>query len=572
MSHASWVDSLAGYAARAHARRQYKQFERLCARTAGVQDRALQRRIAAHADSGFGREHGFDRIGNYRNFISRVPVRTYEELWPYVKRVIAGDSTALLGSRQRLMMLALTSGSTDSPKHVPITADFVRDYRRGWNIFGGKAMLDHPDAFLRPILQVVSPMDEHRSEGGFPCGSISGLLAATAKPVVRRFYAVPPETAAIEDAEARYYAIMRFAVPRDVGWMVTASPATPIKLARTAAQHAERLIRDIHDGTLRPPGGDVGSAADQLQRCLRPDRVAARRLATILDTHGELAPRYYWDLAFLANWTGGTLGLHLRDFPRYFGNTPIRDIGLLATEGRVSIPLEDGTPAGPLDVGGSFFEFIDAEAGTGDASAVHRAHELTVGNEYRVVLTTSAGFIRYDLGDRVVVRGHRGEAPVIEFLHRGANVSSMTGEKLTEWQVTTAFTRSCKLMDGMSMDFALAPVWSDPPYYRLHVSGVTDERRLAEAMDRELAQLNVEYASKRDSQRLGRLQVNRLPAGVLEKRIGSRPSRSNAAAEQFKRQYLHTKPGDDDDLPVSSGTVNPIMDAERDRSGGVVCD
>ena len=294
-----------------------------------TQERVLQAKLARNADSEYGRKHGFSRIGSYRDFINRVPVQTYEDLSPYVKRVMAGDVRAMFGHGQRILMFAMTSGSTDKPKYVPVTPAFLREYRSGWNAFGVKALLDHPEGFLRSILQVVSSMDERRTYFGVPCGSISGLLAATQKHLVRKYYVTPRHTGHISDPEARYYAIMRFAVPRDVAWGITASPATQLKLARAAARHAERLIRDINDGTLRPPG----EIPEPVQRALmpnsHPDHAMAARLTALVEKHGELLPKYYWDLAFLANWTGGTLGLHLQDFPHYFGDTPVRDIGLL---------------------------------------------------------------------------------------------------------------------------------------------------------------------------------------------------------------------------------------------------
>ena len=43
---------------------------------------------------------------------------------------------------------------------------------------------------------------------------------------------------------------------------------------------------------------------------------------------------------------------------RYFGATPVRDVGLIASEGRMTIPMQDGTPAGVLDVTTHYFEFI----------------------------------------------------------------------------------------------------------------------------------------------------------------------------------------------------------------------
>ncbi len=510
----------------------------------------MRRILATNAETAFGCDHGLDRIRGYGDFARQVPVRPYEQLQPYVERVIRGEVSALLGRGQRVLMFALTSGSTDQPKYVPITSAFLRQQRRGWNVLGIKALLDHPEGFLRPILQVVSPMDERRTERGVPCGSISGLLAGTAKRLARRYYVNPPATGAIDDPQARYYAIMRFAVPHDVSWIVTASPATPVKLARCAATHAERLIRDIHDGTLHPPGHVAPEALDALRRGTVPQPEVARRLSRLAQARGELLPRDYWKPAFLANWTGGTLGLHLRDFPHYFGDTPVRDIGLLATEGRVTIPLEDRTPAGVLDAAGAFFEFADADADPAAQSVLHRCHELAVGREYRVIMTTWAGFYRYDLEDRVVVRGYLGQAPILEFLHRGTRVSSVTGEKLTEWQATTAFDRCVGEMPRSGTSFVLAPVWGNPPHYRLHVEAdVDDSFRLGERMDRELRTLNIEYASKRSSERLGPVEVNLLPRGTMESLDIARQTRRGSANEQFKHQYLYTRPGEDDALP-----------------------
>jgi hypothetical protein len=511
-----------------------------------TQERVLQAKLARNADSEYGRKHGFSRIRSYRDFITRVPVQTYEDLSPYVKRVMAGDVRAMFGHGQRVLMFAMTSGSTDKPKYVPVTPAFLREYRSGWNAFGVKALLDHPEGFLRSILQVVSSMDERRTHFGVPCGSISGLLAATQKHLVRKYYVTPRQTGHISDPEARYYAIMRFAVPCDVAWGITASPATQLKLARAAARHAECLIRDIHDGTLRAPG----EIAEPVQRALmpdsQPDRATAARLTALVEKHGELLPKHYWDLAFLANWTGGTLGLHLQNFPHYFGDTPVRDIGLLATEGRVSACLQDGSPAGVLDAGGSFFEFVDAEADASDALAIHRCHEVIPGREYRVLLTTSAGFYRYDIGDHVLVHGFEGQAPVLEFLHRGLHVSSVTGEKLTEWQVTAAFERCSGELGLPVSNFVLAPCWADPPFYRLHIEqSVQNTDRLVRLFEVELSAMNMEYGSKRSSGRLGPIVVNRLPSGTLAKLDAERMSGRGVSNEQYKHQYLYTKPGDD---------------------------
>lgn len=630
--------------ARGHVAWQLRRFDRATRQVRLSQDRLLLSLLRRNRESDFGREHGFRRIPDMRTFQSQVPIRDYEALLPYFKAVYAGRAAALFGPGERILMFALTSGTTSEPKRIPITPRFIKNYRRGWNLFGCQALSDHPEAVLRPILQVASPMDEEVSPAGLPCGAISGMLAATQKRLVRRYFAAPAACAAIRDPELRYYAILRFALAKDVAFVVTASPATPLKLAEMATRYAESLIRDIHDGMLTPPEGwreyacspesqraPIGSGppsngkkkhpGDRPFPSLVPSPETAKRLSRILNDTGALKPAEVWRLSFLANWTGGTLGLYLRDFPRYFGVAPVREIGLLATEGRVTVGLGSGGPEGVLDVPGAFFEFIPE----GDEGRTLLADELETGAVYRVVMSNDAGLYRYDLGDYVRVTGFWNQAPTLEFLHRGAHVSSLSGEKLTERQVVEAVESAFKQWRGPSREpwtsvradlpagrgvttsterrleseialvraeapspvplghappsrepprcapgsapasgspvqlFILSPVWGHPPYYRFFVEmgasqGANHQKpavppgRLAEKLDEELGRLNVEYASKRRSGRLGPVRLEPLPAGSLEARDSRLRQATGRGHEQFKHKFLLTRPGEDEDL------------------------
>src|SRR5262249_57992654 len=116
---------------------------------------------------------------------------------PYIERVRRGETRALLGSRQRVLMFALTSGTTSEPKYIPVTREFLAGYQRGWNGWGVKALLDHPGSFLRCIVQVSRPLCDHVSESGVPCGAITGLLARSQKRLVRKYYVAPLAITAI---------------------------------------------------------------------------------------------------------------------------------------------------------------------------------------------------------------------------------------------------------------------------------------------------------------------------------------------------------------------------------------
>jgi hypothetical protein len=548
------IDRAMYVVARGHAQRVYDQFIKATQRAVAVQERVLAGHIRRNADTDFGRDHHFDRVRSVEDLRRQLPILTYEDHEPYIERVRNGQINALFGGRQRVHMFALTSGTSDRPKHIPVTDEFLKAYRRGWNAFGIKALLDHPQAFLRGIVQITSRMDESLSPAGIPCGAITGLMAATQKRLVRKYYVAPQCLAQIDDPAAKYYTIMRLAVASDVAFTITASPATQLKLARAADEHREQLIRDIHDGTLWPGLPVPDRVRDILKPRLRADRVRARELDSLATSHGALLPRHYWQLAFIANWTGGTMGLYLQDFPRYFGDVPVRDIGLLASEGRISIPVQDHTPAGILDVESHFFEFVPADRIDEVNPPAMSCHQLDVGQEYFVLLTTASGLYRYHIGDLVRVTGYSGQAPIVEFLSKGAHTCSLAGEKLTEYQVMQAMARAAEQTKNRMANFVLAPRWGHPPFYVLHADapappGEAIRADLAVELDAQLCITNIEYASRRRSERLGPIRLNLLPTGFLADLDHRQAESRRKGNEQFKHRYLYCRPGEDAIFP-----------------------
>jgi len=530
-----------------HAGRQAAAFLAAHRRTAQVQQRLLGELLAAHAETAFGREHGFAGLRTYEDFAAAVPVRDYQAHRPWLQRVVAGESAALLPAGSEVLMFAQTSGTTGQPKHIPVTRRFLAEMRRGWNIFGLRVLGDHREAWLRPILTISSSMRESLSPTGVPCGAMSGLLAATQKRIVRRMYVAPRAAGDIRDPRAKYYTILRWAVGRDVAVITTANPSSTIKLIETGQAHAERLVRDIFDGTCRPPG-DGGPAGSGDARGLKPhpNVTFARRLEEGIRRDGELLPRHFWNVAVLCNWTGGTLGLYLPRLRELFGDVPLRDIGLLASEGRFSVPLADGTPAGVAEITGNFLEFIPAGQYGSPAPRVLRAHELDIGGEYFLVVSNWAGLWRYSIDDRVRVTGRLGQSPLFEFLSRGLHTASITGEKLTEWQVVEAMRLAAAELAVRVERFTLQGVFAHVPYYRLTIEPFAAElaprvESLAGALDRRLGELNIEYAAKRAGGRLGPLRAVAAAAGHFEAVEREAIRLRLGRGEQYKHKYLLTE-------------------------------
>ena len=164
-------------------------------------------------------------------------------------RVRRGETNALLADA-RVHMFALTSGTTATRKYIPVTDQYLADYKRGWNLWGLTAFRDHPEVAMRPIVQMSGDWQETHTESGVPCGAVTGLTAHMQKRVVRWLYCVPAPVSRIKDALAKYYIALRLSLPRRVGMIIAANPSTLINMAKLGDQEKESLLRDLADGTL----------------------------------------------------------------------------------------------------------------------------------------------------------------------------------------------------------------------------------------------------------------------------------------------------------------------------------
>jgi hypothetical protein len=508
------------YAYLAWLRQRLHRFLANAQRAEAIQHRKLLQKIRRHQDSDFGRDHGFGEMRSVEDFRRRMPVLTYEEHHPYVSRVLRGETTALFAPGTRVLMFAMTSGTTGEPKRLPITKELFREYRAGWRLWGAGVYGDHRELLNTKTLQLSSDWQRYLAPSGIPCGQISGLAASTRPKIASRVFMLPPVTGRIHDPATKHYTALRLALASDrVGMIITANPSTLVEFARRADQQRESLVRDIHDGTLscELPTEIRAALARRIGR-RNPSR--ARELEQLAERYGALLPKHAWPrLSVIAVWTGGSVGMFLPKVTELFGPTAVRDHGLSASEGRMTIPLNDGSRAGILDFYHHYFEFIPVEEHESKQPTILEAHELAEGRDYFILMTTSGGLYRYNIHDVVRCVGFEGQAPLLEFLNKGKSFSNLVGEKISEHQVVAAVQRSFHEL-GLSIDtFTLAPVMERMPRYVLLVEPHVPQGRtgeLARSIQTNLEHANEEYAEKSASGRLLPVRIGVLPAGTWD--------------------------------------------------------
>lgn len=463
-----------------------------------VQRQSLARILENAKGTAFSKDHGLRGDEALASFRERVPVRGYDGLMPYLRRVHEAEPEVL--TRSPVRGLLKTSGTTGAAKLVPVTDPYAREVADGQALWRLALVRDHEEASRGKALTLVSPAIEGFLPSGLPYGSNTGRMHHAQPWIVRLRYAVPNAVYRVEDPELRLYCAMRYALQSRLSSITTANPSTLLLIARRLEEHQDALARDLADGTLRQ-----GPAAALSTRQRLRFAVSLRKVRPPEDWR----PGRIWSLATINCWKGGAAPFFLSQLQSaYDPSTPVREVGITASEGYFAIPLGDDDAGGVAWLGGHLLEFLD------DEDRAHWAWELESGRQYRLVITTSAGLYRYDLGDVVEVVGWLGRVPRLRFVRKVGNVLNLTGEKLTEDQVVRAVREA--LGDAQLVGFTVGYRLSGDeqvPALTLAAEGAVSPG-LVERFDAALRAANVEYDSKRDSGRLGLPRLERLNPGT----------------------------------------------------------
>jgi hypothetical protein len=551
-------------------RRKLQRFEALLQNAHARQRRRLFEKLRRCADTRFGRTHGFAQIKSLDDFRRQLPISQYDYFAPYIDDVARGHLDAMFPAHEEVLMFGTTTGTTGRPKLNPVTRTWLKEYRRSWEIWGVKSIVEHAEMIGTKLLQIIGPANLGRTPSGLSIGMISSVAIRYQNPVIKSFYAVPFELCDVGDPTAKYYTMLRFALINPVGFICAITPTNLLRLAVTGNEHRESLIRDLHDGTLRSDLDLPPELRKKWQRTIGVRRTErARQLERIVEETNALYPKDYWPLSLICCWLGGTIGYQSRELHRYYGSTPARDLGLVSTEGRHTIPLHDGRPEGVLAVDGNYYEFIPVAELASASPTTLECHELEPGGEYALLMTTSSGLYRYDIGDVVRCQGYVGQAPVLEFLHKTGQCADMEGEKVSGHQVAQAVETAARELKLRVDCFTAVAVRrdGDVPHYALLVERPAIEdaaaaRNFLEIVDRELVRQNVMYAGKRNDRYIDAPRLLRLASGAWSEFIRGETQRGGPSESQYKHPALVA---DSSWLnrfhPVDTVTVEPLSSA-----------
>lgn len=199
--------SIKSIVAKILAKNIYNKTQQWAKNPVATQEKVFSELIQNARQTHFGKDHNFSAITTIADFQKQVPVRDYEELKPYIDRMVKGEEDVLWKGKP--IYLAKTSGTTSGAKYIPLTKEsmpFHIEAARNAILHyihetGNAKFVDGKMIFLQgsPILE---------EKNGIKLGRLSGIVAHYVPKYLQRNRMPSWETNCIEDWETKVNAIV----------------------------------------------------------------------------------------------------------------------------------------------------------------------------------------------------------------------------------------------------------------------------------------------------------------------------------------------------------------------------
>ena len=371
-----------------------------------TQQRVFTELIKNALGTEFGKDHDFKKIHSHSDFADKVPIRDYEELKPYVEKVVAGKEDILWKGKP--IYFAKTSGTTSGAKYIPITKEsmptHVEAARNAILMYiaetGKSDFVDGKMIFLQgsPIL---------KEQNGVQLGRLSGIVAHYVPNYLQKNRLPSWETNCIEDWETKVDAIVEETLPENMT-IISGIPSWVQMYFEKLQKKTGKMIGDIFENFNLFIFGGVNYEPYRSKF----ENMIGRKVDSI-----ELYPASEGFFAFQDRQDKKGMLLQLNS--------------------------------------GIFYEFVEAETFFSEDRKRITIEDVKVGVNYVMIVSTNAGLWAYNLGDtiqftstdpfRVIVSG------------RIKHFISAFGEHVIGKEVELALQEALKHSGARVSEFTVAP-------------------------------------------------------------------------------------------------------------------
>ena len=180
----------------------HKQIRKSAHTAVTDQEKILQSLLKTASKTEFGKQHHFERIKNYADFVKNVPVRDYEDFKEYIEKIKRGKHNILWKGLP--IYFAKTSGTTSGVKYIPITKDSIPNHiNTARNALLCYMIQSGNTQFANGKMIFLSGSPDLERIGGVPTGRLSGIVNHHIPKYLRSNQLPSFETNCIEDWEEK---------------------------------------------------------------------------------------------------------------------------------------------------------------------------------------------------------------------------------------------------------------------------------------------------------------------------------------------------------------------------------
>lgn len=436
-----------------------RELEKMLTHSEELQHDVLQTLLERAKNTEYGRNHVFDRINGYDEYVKHVPVNTYEELKNDIDRMRQGERDVLWPGQVR--WYAKSSGTTnDKSKFIPVSSDGLKYIHYA----GGKDAValylkNNPNSRLfdgRALILGGSHAPNYNLKDSL-VGDLSAILIENINPLVNLVRVPKKKTALLSDFESKREMIAQEALHKNVtnisgvpSWMLSVLTRMMEISGKT---HLEEVWPNIevffHGGV-----------------AFTPYRKQYEQLIT--------SPNMHYMETY--NASEGFFGLQ---------DDPTDKSMLLMAD---------------YDV---FYEFMDLTGNSGESGSgnIVPLWGVETGKNYAMLITTSCGLWRYEIGDTVMFTSTNPYKFIIT--GRTKHFINAFGEELIVDNAEQGLAYACQQTGAEVLEYTAAPVYMDNQARCRHQwliefsKAPADLSQFASLLDRRLQEINSDYEAKR---------------------------------------------------------------------------
>ena len=415
-----------------------------------AQDKVFFALLNKAKSTAFGQDHGFETIQTYQDFKNSVPIRDYEQLRPYIERVVAGEANVLWPGKP--LYFAKTSGTTSGIKYIPISKESMPEHiKAARNALLGYIHETGDTSFVngKMIFLQGSPVLEKKS--GIDTGRLSGIVAHHVPAYLQKNRLPSYQTNCIEDWETKVDAIVAETIHQDMRLISGIPPWVQMYFDKLSQVAKGKKVKDIFKNFSLFVYGGVNFEPYRAKL----EEAIGKKVASI-----ETYPASEGFIAYQDSQA---------------------DKGLLL--------LADA---------GIFFEFIPVSEYFNENPTRLSLADVALDTNYALILNTSAGLWGYSIGDTVKFVSK--EPYKIVVTGRIKHFISAFGEHVIAEEVEAALLEVAAKQAVQITEFTVAPQVIPPegglPYHEWFIEFVQPPKELdafAAALDKAMQQKNSYY-------------------------------------------------------------------------------